>query len=798
MEDTPGSPGRLKAADPGRQARLDRIRQSMDEFRRTTNEMSTPGLASTPTPVAARDGLLRANTIGHAASSGATPQRKTLDMAGMRMPGDVVGSSASYTISPAGTSSSAKQSAPSTPVKGSAQSSTASTPSVASMGAAPPYSMTPSASAPRISSPSKEKEGDKSKTKEKEKEKEREKSKKRGDAGKDKHGKGEDASAVRDPTLPQAPPDFGRVLSITGSLSGDFSTSPAESESSAGPSGAGVTRFVKTATVIRHHDKPKDKHPSAKLAVTMPTAPSGATSAPSAAAANTADSTSLPASPSKDINTPEGSPPDVPATVIPGIVGVPVNPVGAGDPLTPASIEKSAVAKFYLEQHFENVLKACTERIRRKEQLEAEMARMDLTVQQKDQLRAILRQKESEYIRLKRVKMDKSMFQAVKTIGVGAFGEFVLVRKADTQHLYAMKVLRKADVLRRNQIAHVKAERDILAEADNEWVVKLFYSFQDSEKLYFVMEYVPGGDMMTMLIRMGTFPEAMCRFYIAELTLAIDSVHKMGFSHRDIKPDNILIDKDGHIKLTDFGLSTGFRWTHDSQVYQELTQQQQQQQESLREELQRAQQNGTDPKEIRRLQRTMAHSLVGTPNYIAPEVLQGTGYNKACDWWSMGIIMFEMLFGHPPFFSQTPSETKRKVLNWKQHLRMPTDAGVSPAARDMVLNLCCGPEDRIGSKGAEEIKRHPFFAQINWAVNHRKQEAPYIPAIRYDGDTSNFDDIPSQPQGTGGAPNSAGHGPHAKHAFIEFTFRRFWNLTRRPSSSYSVERRKDNRKSAFF
>ena len=165
--------------------------------------------------------------------------------------------------------------------------------------------------------------------------------------------------------------------------------------------------------------------------------------------------------------------------------------------------------------------------------------------------------------------MDKSMFTKIKPIGVGAFGEVTLVRKLDTNQFYAMKTLRKADVLNRNQVAHVKAERDILAEADNEWVVKLYYSFQDKDNLYFVMDYIPGGDLMSLLIKYGIFKEPLARFYIAELTCAVESVHKMGFIHRDIKPDNILIDRDGHIKLTDFGLCTGFRWTHNSKYYQQ-------------------------------------------------------------------------------------------------------------------------------------------------------------------------------------------------------------------------------------
>lgn len=198
-------------------------------------------------------------------------------------------------------------------------------------------------------------------------------------------------------------------------------------------------------------------------------------------------------------------------------------------------------------------------------------AQAGLCEAEQEQMRKILYQKESNYNRLKRAKMDKSMFVKIKTLGIGAFGEVCLACKVDTHALYAMKTLRKKDVLNRNQVAHVKAERDILAEADNEWVVKLYYSFQDKDSLYFVMDYIPGGDMMSLLIRMEVFPEHLARFYVAELTLAIESVHKMGFIHRDIKPDNILIDLDGHIKLTDFGLCTGFRWTHNSKYYQKGT-----------------------------------------------------------------------------------------------------------------------------------------------------------------------------------------------------------------------------------
>lgn len=224
--------------------------------------------------------------------------------------------------------------------------------------------------------------------------------------------------------------------------------------------------------------------------------------------------------------------------------------------------------KFFMEQHVENLLKSHQEREHRRKQLETEMAKVGLTLEAQTEIRKMLHQKESNYIRLKRAKMNKTMFSKIKTIGIGAFGEVALVRKVDANQLYAMKTLRKSDVLKRNQVAHVKAERDILAEADNEWVVKLYYSFQDDENLYFVMDFIQGGDLMSLLIKLGVFSEKLARFYIAELVLAVESVHKMGFIHRDIKPDNILIDRDGHIKLTDFGLCTGFRWTHNSKYYQ--------------------------------------------------------------------------------------------------------------------------------------------------------------------------------------------------------------------------------------
>lgn len=435
--------------------------------------------------------------------------------------------------------------------------------------------------------------------------------------------------------------------------------------------------------------------------------------------------------------------------------------------------------KFFMEQHVENILKSHEQRQHRRQQLEAEMAKVNLSEEAQHQIRHMLYQKESNYIRRSRAKMDKSMFTHLKRIGVGAFGEVALVRKQGTHQLYAMKTLSKQDVLKRNQVAHVKAERDILAEADNEWVVKLYYSFQDAQNLYFVMDFIPGGDLMSLLIRRGVFEEPLACFYVAELVLALESVHKLGFIHRDIKPDNVLIDRDGHIKLTDFGLCTGFRWTHNSKYYQQNG-------EHARQDSMEPDKNWSEdcsctkskPLERRRKQeqqRFLAQSLVGTPNYIAPEVLARHGYGQSCDWWSVGVILYEMLVGQPPFLANTPGETQYKVLNWETTLQIPKMAQLSPESTDLILRLCCGAEKRLGRNGADEIKVHPFFASVDFEAGLRNKPAPYIPNIRYPSDTSNFDPVddlvldkpaPGPPE-----PN----GRHPEHAFFEFTFRRFFD-----------------------
>uniref|UniRef100_A0AC35GEX4 Protein kinase domain-containing protein n=1 Tax=Panagrolaimus sp. PS1159 TaxID=55785 RepID=A0AC35GEX4_9BILA len=421
---------------------------------------------------------------------------------------------------------------------------------------------------------------------------------------------------------------------------------------------------------------------------------------------------------------------------------------------------KPGMYQFFMEQHIDSVIRQSEDRNHRALQLLNEMAAAQFPETMQEQFLKVLRQKESKYIRLKRQKMDKNMFDIIKYVGVGAFGKVALVRKKDTQQTYAMKILSKEDVIQKKQSSHVKAERDILSEANSPWVVKLFFSFQDSRNLYFIMEFVPGGDMMQLLIVKGVFEEKLARFYIAELTCAVEYVHELGFIHRDIKPDNILIDRNGHIKLTDFGLCTGLRWTHDKRRYVIYEKDNPNVISHIRED------SFSLPPEIKQetkmkllehrhhRKRNAAHSIVGTANYMAPEVARQTGHTQNCDWWSVGVILYEMTFGRPPFMSQTenPHETQYKIMHWDRFLDL-TSMGhlpspLSETCVDMIARLCCEEKDRIGTE--------------------------FIPQVKHAEDTSNFDvgDLNCQDL-LKDATLKSGH--NFNPAFYDFTFRHFFD-----------------------
>ncbi|CAI4925401.1 ANM_HP_G0109250.mRNA.1.CDS.1 [Saccharomyces cerevisiae] len=418
----------------------------------------------------------------------------------------------------------------------------------------------------------------------------------------------------------------------------------------------------------------------------------------------------------------------------------------------------STAVKLKIENFYQSSVKYAIERNERRVELETELTSHNWSEERKSRQLSSLGKKESQFLRLRRTRLSLEDFHTVKVIGKGAFGEVRLVQKKDTGKIYAMKTLLKSEMYKKDQLAHVKAERDVLAGSDSPWVVSLYYSFQDAQYLYLIMEFLPGGDLMTMLIRWQLFTEDVTRFYMAECILAIETIHKLGFIHRDIKPDNILIDIRGHIKLSDFGLSTGFHKTHDSNYYKKLLQQDEatngiskpgtynanttdtanKRQTMVVDSISLTMSNRQQIQTWRKSRRLMAYSTVGTPDYIAPEIFLYQGYGQECDWWSLGAIMYECLIGWPPFCSETPQETYRKIMNFEQTLQFPDDIHISYEAEDLIRRLLTHADQRLGRHGgADEIKSHPFFRGVDWNTI-RQVEAPYIPKLSSITDTRFF------------------------------------------------------------
>jgi len=381
--------------------------------------------------------------------------------------------------------------------------------------------------------------------------------------------------------------------------------------------------------------------------------------------------------------------------------------------------------------------------------------------------------RETEYLRLKRAKLGVDDFEPLKVIGKGAFGEVRLVQKVDTGHVYAMKVLRKAEMVEKEQVAHVRAERDILVEVDHTWVVKMFYSFQDAESLYLVMEFLPGGDLMTLLMKKDTLSEDAAQFYMAETALAIQTIHKLGFIHRDIKPDNLLLDCRGHVKLSDFGLCTGLQKAHRTEYYRDVTKVTAEDFTFSREDSRRRAESW------RSKRRALAYSTVGTPDYIAPEVFQQTGYDKTCDWWSLGVIMFEMLIGFPPFCSETPQETYAKIMNWRESLEFPPEVPISRTAKKTIKRFCDSANGRVGS--LSDIKKLSWFSSVDW--DHIRERPSAFPVnVSSIDDTTNFDEFPEVELNFKTPSKGKTEEPGYKDwMFMNYTFKRFEGLSLRGS-----------------
>ncbi|CAL4106563.1 unnamed protein product, partial [Meganyctiphanes norvegica] len=337
------------------------------------------------------------------------------------------------------------------------------------------------------------------------------------------------------------------------------------------------------------------------------------------------------------------------------------------------------------------------------------------------------------------LRMRADDFTMLKVIGRGAFGEVQLVRHKYTKQVYAMKLLSKFEMIKRSDSAFFWEERDIMAHANSEWIVQLHFAFQDHRFLYMVMDYMPGGDLVNLMSNYDV-PEKWAKFYCAEVVLALDAIHSMGFVHRDVKPDNMLLDATGHLKLADFG--TCMKMDADGLV--------------------------------------RSDTPVGTPDYISPEVLKSQGgegeYGRECDWWSVGVFLYEMLHGDTPFYADSLVGTYGKIMDHKNALRFPDDIEISSEAKSLICAFLTDRLTRLGRNGVEEIKRHRFFHSDQWDFeNMRECVPPVVLELTGDDDTSNFDEVENEDTSDESFPTpKAFVGNHLP--FVGFTYSKDYRL----------------------
>ena len=367
--------------------------------------------------------------------------------------------------------------------------------------------------------------------------------------------------------------------------------------------------------------------------------------------------------------------------------------------------DKVIVAKKYIERKY-NLIKI---RKIENEVIKEKINNLNIPKDKKEEIINEIQQKEKNRLQKIREKLTIQDYESLNIIGRGAFGEVHVCRNKKTNEIVAIKKIKKSVLFQKNQIKHTRDEQDFLSKIKSNWIVELKCSFQEGDYLYLIMEYLPGGDLMNLLIIKDILKEEEAKFYLCEMVLAIEAIHNLDCIHRDIKPDNILIDKYGHIKLSDFGLAKIADNIFKEDIY-----------------------NYKGNKHSRN------YSCVGTAYYVAPEVLNKSGYGKEIDWWSLGVIFYEMLIGYAPFCSKHTNEVCYKVLHYQNYLQFPNKIKISNLAKDLIYKLITDSDLRLGKNGSEEIKSHPFFKGINWK-KIREMRPPFIPNLKNDYDVKYFE-----------------------------------------------------------
>ncbi|KAH8704887.1 kinase-like domain-containing protein [Talaromyces proteolyticus] len=490
--------------------------------------------------------------------------------------------------------------------------------------------------------------------------------------------------------------------------------------------------------------------------------------------------------------------------------------------LSIVTVEATAAAKIFFETHFNSLLSGQDAREQRLRELHEHFYTLPFTEEEQNSIKKAWIAQESEHLRQTRVLKSHSNrfnhhkdtisvagYEPIKVLGQGSFGIVRLVKKKmsfaktpptdekgtseDPQHVYAMKVIRKSEMIKLCQEGHIRAEREFLASSErSKWIVPLIASFQDTGNLYLIMEYEVGGDFFNLLIRHGVLSERDAVWYISEMILCVEEAHRLGWIHRDVKPENFLISANGHLKIADFGLAFDGHWAHNQAYFQNhryslLEKLGIEVDGDTKDELYQRNVQGDPPHAFggghvldwrnRNEKRRFARSIVGTSQYMAPEIIAGEAYDGRCDYWSIGIILYECLYGMTPFYRENRHDTKRCILHHRTALEFPqerfSDLVISYHAIDLIQQLLQIKEFRLSSKqyrindcflwpdtvynpmdppdpyykrrhvypdDASDIKAHRLFRGIPWSEMLYEQP-PYIPDVKNQADTSYFDEI---------------------------------------------------------